>query len=154
MRAVIRFFMTASMVASSLGCSEPNTLSGSISQSHDLSFDAVQLQLLSQQQAYELKYTKALDSGDDDVVAKVVFDRPAAGVTAEEELDLLALGGIVERVTAANDTFPAGLERANVTFTSGGNDADEATTGSFASTFDNGKTLNGTFEVELAVVDF
>lgn len=136
------------------GCAEPNTLTGSISSSHDLTFDQVQLTLLSGQGAYELKYLLALEGGGDDVVAKVVFDEPADGVSADAELDLLELNGKVERITAANDPFPAGLEKANATFTIASNKNGEQNVGSFASTFDNGKTLNGTFDVELEVVDF
>jgi hypothetical protein len=145
-------FPLAALVAS--GCAEPNTLTGSIDQSHDLSFETVQLQLLTGQGAYELKYLKALEGGGDDTVAKVVFDQPEGGVVVDEELDLVALNGRVERITAANDPFPAVLQKANATFAAGGNDADEATSGSFAATFDNGKTLNGTFETTLKVIDF
>ncbi len=136
-------------------CAEPNTLTGSISQSHDLSFDAVELRLLSEQQVYELKYLKALEGGgEDDKVAKVVFDQPEGGVVVGAELDLLSLSGSVQRTTAANDPFPTGLTTAIAVFAAGGNEAGETTTGKFATTFDNGKTLNGTFETELLTVDF
>ena len=151
MRLFVCAFAASLFVA---GCDEPNSLSGSISTSHDLTFETVHLSLLSGQGAYELKYLLPLEGGGDDVVAKVVFDRPEGGIVVDEELDLLTLNGKVERVTAANDPFPAGLEKANVTFSAGGNEAGEESVGEFASTFDNGKTLNGTFDVELEVVDF
>ena len=136
------------------GCAEPNSLTGSIDQSHDLGFETVELRLLSGQLAYELKYLKALEGGGDDTVAKVVFDQPAGGVVVDAELDLLQLNGRVERITAANDPFPAVLQKASATFAAGGNDAGDPTTGSFAATFDSGKTLNGSFDVALEVVDF
>lgn len=129
-------------------------MTGSIDQSHDLTFETVQLQLLTGQGAYELKYLKALEGGGDDTVAKVVFDQPEGGAVVDEELDLIALNGRVERITAANDPFPATLTKANAVFAAGGNENDEATSGNFAATFDNGKTLNGSFDVELEVVDF
>jgi hypothetical protein len=137
-----------------VGCDEPNTLTGSISQSHDLTFDDVSLRLFSEQGTYELKYTKALEGGGDDVVAKVVFDQPEGGVTADDELDLLALHGTIERITAADDPFPDGLDKANAVFSAGGNDDGEDSVGEFSSTFANGKTLNGTFSTPLEVVDF
>lgn len=151
MRIVAAVFIGSLFAAS---CAEPNTLEGSISQSHDLTFDTVSVRLLSQQKVYEIKYLKALDSGDDDVVAKVVFNQPDGGAEADAALDLLELEGKVERITAANDPFPDGLDKANAVFTSGGNDDGEATVGSFASTFDNGKTLNGAFDADLEIVDF
>lgn len=138
----------------SIGCAEPNTLTGSIEQSHDLTFDSVSVRLLTDQQVYEIKYLLALEGGGDDVVAKVVFNQPTDGIVLDEQLDLLDLAGKVERITAANDPFPGGLEKANATFTAGGTEADQQTTGEFATTFDNGKTLNGTFDAPLEVVAF
>ena len=136
-----------------VGCAEPNSLSGSIDSSHDITFDAVGLRLFTDQQAYELKYTKLLDSGDTDVVAKVVFDVPAESVALGTAIDLLTVNGKVERVTAANDPFPD-LETGSLTFTAGGSDEGSTTTGEFASTFTNGRTLNGTFEAELEFASF
>lgn len=136
-----------------VGCAEPNSLSGSIDSSHDLTFDAVGLRLFTDQQAYELKYTKLLDSGDTDVVAKVVFDVPSESVALGTAIDLLNTNGKVERITAANDPFPE-LESGSITFTAGGADEGAATTGEFASTFTNGRTLNGTFDAELEFASF
>jgi hypothetical protein len=135
-----------------VGCAQPNSLSGSIDSSHDLTFDAVGLRLLTDQEVYELKYTKLLDSGDTDVVAKVVFDKPAS-ITLGTAVDLAASNGEVERITAANDPFPE-LESGSITFATGAAEAGEATTGEFASTFTNGRTLNGTFDVELEFASF
>jgi len=137
-----------------LGCAEPNTLSGSISQSHDLTFEEVQLRLLSGQAVYELQYLLPLEGGGNDVIAKIVFNQPEGGIKLGDELDLKTLNVKVERITAGNDPFPAGLEKAVATFTEGGSDDGEATKGEFSSTFDNGKTLNGTFEGDLEVIDF
>lgn len=149
------FFCAAALSFCSLsGCAEPNTLTGSIDQSHDLTFDSVELRLLTGQSVYELRYLLALEGGGDDVVAKLVFDQPEGGIKVGEQLDLLTLGAKVERITAANDPFPAELDKANATFTAGGKEADEQTTGEFSSTFNNGKTLNGTFDVALEVVEF
>ncbi len=136
-----------------VGCAQPNSLSGSIGSSHDITFDAVGLRLFTDQQAYELKYTKLLDSGDTDVVAKVVFDVPSASVAAGTAIDLLENNGKVERITAANDPFPD-LASGSITFTAGGADEGSTTTGEFASTFANGRTLNGTFDTELEFASF
>jgi hypothetical protein len=136
-----------------VGCAEPNSLSGSIDSSHDLTFDAVGLRLFTDQKAYELKYTKLLDSGDTDVVAKVVFDVPSESVPLGTAIDLLDTNGKVERITAANDPFPD-LESGSITFAAGGSDEGSTTTGEFASTFTNGRTLNGTFETELEFASF
>lgn len=141
------------VVGLGVGCAEPNSLSGSIDSSHDITFDTVGLRLFTDQQAYELKYTKLLDSGDTDVVAKVVFDVPAEPVALGSPIDLLATNGKVERITAANDPFP-GLESGSITFTAGGSDEGSTTTGEFASTFTNGRTLNGTFDTELEFASF
>ena len=65
------------------GCEGPNALKGSITDSHDLSFDTVRLRLFTDQLAYELRYEKALDGGDQDIVAKVVFDVPEGGVVID-----------------------------------------------------------------------
>lgn len=150
MRCIAGFFI-ALFVA---GCPASNTLTGSISQSHDLSFDTVALKLLTGQLAYELKYLLPLEGGGEDVVAKIVFNQPAGGVVVDQEIDLVAVAGRVERVTAANDPFPAGLTTAQATFSVGGNEGGESTAGKFAATFDNGKTLNGSFETVLEIVDF
>ena len=137
----------------SLGCDEPNSLTGSITDSHDLGFDTVRLRLLTDQQAYELRYDKALAGGSQDIVAKVVFDVPADGVTVDDTLDLLSLSGQVERITAKNDPFPA-VQRADLTFNTGGVDDNDTTSGAWGATFDNGKTINGTFEVSLEYASF
>jgi hypothetical protein len=135
------------------GCAEPNTLTGSITDSHDLSFDTVQLRLFTDQQAYELRYEKALESGDQDIVAKVVFDVPEGGVVLDEQFDVLAEDGRVERITAKNDPFPS-VEDADFIFTAGGVEDGAATTGSWGATFDNGKTISGTFEAALEHASF
>lgn len=152
---LVRSALLLVVVGASLavGCDEPNTLTGSISESHDLSFDSVELRLLTDQQALELRYLKALDSGDNDIVAKIVVDVPEGGVSVDEEIDLLEHNGAVDRVTARNDPFPA-LDRGSLTITSGGVDDGEDSVGDFASTFVNGKTLNGTFAVPLEHVSF
>ncbi len=138
----------------SIGCAEPNTLTGSIEQSHDLTFDSVSLRLLTDQKVYQLEYRLALEAGGNDIVAKLVFEQPEGGAAAGDDLDLLTLNAKVERITTANDPFPEDLEKANATFTAGGNEADDQTTGEFASTFGNGKTLNGTFDIPLEVEAF
>jgi len=148
-------FIAALVVGSAAGagCAEPNTLTGSITDSHDLSFDTVQLRLFTDQQAYELRYEKALESGDQDIVAKVVFDVPEGGVVLDEQFDVLAEDGRVERITAKNDPFPS-VEDADFTFTAGGVEDGAATTGSWGATFDNGKTISGTFEATLEHASF
>jgi hypothetical protein len=141
------------LVGLGIGCAEPNSLGGSITESHDLSFDTVRLRLLTDQQAFELRYEKALDSGDQDIVAKLVVDVPEGGLVLEEQLDVLALNGRVERITAKNDPFPA-VERADLTFTAGGVEDGEESVGSWGATFENGKTISGTFETPLEHASF
>lgn len=136
-----------------VGCAEPNSLGGSITDSHDLTFDSVRLRLLTDQQAFELRYEKALDSGDQDIVAKLVVDVPEGGLVLDEQLDVLALNGRVERITAKNDPFPT-VERADLTFTAGGVEDGEESVGSWGATFDNGKTISGTFQTPLEHASF
>ena len=143
----------ASVLLATMGCEEPNSLTGSITDSHDLAFDTVRLRLFTDQEAYELRYEKALEGGAQDIVAKVVFDVPAGGIVIDSAIDLLPLEGRVERITAKNDPFP-GVERADVTFTAGGVDDGDDTTGAWGATFDNGKTISGTFEVTLEHASF
>jgi hypothetical protein len=150
-----RFIVALAVVSSALGagCAEPNSLSGSITDSHDLSFDTVQLRLFTDQQAWELRYEKALDSGDQDIVAKVVLDVPEGGLVLDAPIDVLAEDGRIERITAKNDPFPS-VEDADVTFTAGGVEDGAATTGTWGATFDNGKTISGTFEATLEHASF
>lgn len=146
--------IVGSVVGSALGgCAEPNSLTGSITDSHDLTFDTVQLRLFTDQQAFELRYEKALDSGDQDIVAKLVLDVPEGGVELDAQLDVLALNGRVERITAKNDPFPA-VERADLTFTAGGVDDGDESVGTWGATFVNGKTISGTFETPLVHASF
>jgi hypothetical protein len=141
------------MTMTTAGCDEPNTLSGSITDSHDLSFDSVRLRLFTDQDAYELRYEKLLDSGDNDIVAKVICDAPEGGITLNTAIDIIESNGNVERITARNDPFP-GVERGDLTFTSGAVDDGEVSTGEWGATFDNGKTIEGTFEIELEHASF
>lgn len=137
-----------------VGCDEANSLTGSISESHSLIFDSVELRLFTDQQTYELRYLLALEGGDDqDIVAKIVVDVPEGGMTLDDDIDIPANDGQVERITAKNDPFP-GIEKALLTFTAGGIDDGDDSVGNFATTFVNGKTLNGTFEVPLAHESF
>jgi hypothetical protein len=125
----------------------PNSLSGSIESSHNLTFDRIELRFFTDQRAYQLDYLKNLEEGGNDVVAKIVFDEPEGGVVTGEDIDIAANNGIVERVTSAGDIFPP-LQEGVFTFTSGGVDEGPAV-GTFFTTFDSGQTLNGTFEGEL-----
>jgi hypothetical protein len=132
----------------------PNYLEGSISESHDLSFDAVSLRYLPDQQVFQLAYFKALDAGAD-TVAKITFNEPAGGVVPNQPISLIApeADAVVERVTAAGDTFPPTLREGQFLFF---NDdvVNETVRGEFASTFDNGKTLNGGYEAVLKECSF
>lgn len=139
--------------ACATACAGPDSLTGSISESHDLGFDTVGLRLFTDQDAYELKYEKLLDSGDRDVVAKVVFDTPADGLVLDRDIDLPLNGGQVERITAANDPFP-GLDTGRIVFSAGGVDDGELSTGEFSVLFVNGKSLEGTFSVTLEHASF
>jgi hypothetical protein len=134
------------------GCLVDNTLTGSIDQSHDLSFDRVELRLLTDQAVYELKYLQPLEAGGDDLVARVVVDQPAPFAPGTP-IDLVAGNGRVDRVTAANDPFPE-LQAGTFTVAGGGVAQDEDTRGDFAATFTNGRTLNGTFRAPLVLLAF
>lgn len=154
---LLALFTVAALAA---GCPPPpNFLDGSIKQSHDLTFDTVELRLLTDQRVFQLSYFKNLEKNNPaagvDTVVKLTFNEPAGGVTVDKEIDLLAAetAGRVERVTAANDTFPASFTSGTVTFHKA--PAVNATTnGEFAITFDNGKTLDGTFETKVQTASF
>jgi hypothetical protein len=133
-------------------CAADNTLTGSIEQSHDLTFERVELRLLTDQAVYELKYLQPLDSGGDDLVARVVVDQPVP-FAAGTAIDLVVGNGRVDRVTAANDPFPE-LAAGTLTISAGGGVEGEDTRGEFASTFGNGRTLNGTFRAPITLVAF
>lgn len=152
-----RLFALAALIALA-GCGDPpNLLDGSIKQSHDLTFDAVELRYLSDQAVYQLSYFNSLDEAGTsaDTVAKVTFNEPAGGVVVEQPIDLLApeSAGNVERVTAKDDPFPSDLEKATATFFTTPV-IGEIAKGEFAITFANGKTLNGAFETELIEASF
>jgi hypothetical protein len=135
------------------GCPEGgNTLEGSISESFDLTFDRTQLRRVNGV-TLQLDYLRDIEGSDiPDVICKIVVDTPEGGFPAGEPVSIIENNGIIERRAVGGEDFPA-LELANITFDVGGNDPGEAV-GSFASTFDNGKTLNGTFETELEDVEF
>lgn len=136
-----------------VGCGRPpNSLDGSIGASVDLAFDRVELRHFPSQERVQLDYLKDLEGGNiPDVVAKVVVGVPAGGFVIGEAHALDPASDVVERVVAKGDAYPD-LERGQITFDEGGAAAGPAK-GSFATTFVNGKTLNGTFDVEVEDVD-
>ena len=135
------------------GCpSGGDTLEGSMSESFDLAFDRTQLRRINGV-TIQLQYLRDIEGSTiPDVVCKIVFDTPAGGIPEGEAIDIITNNGIIERVAVGGEDFPA-PELANITFDSGGNEPGAAA-GSFASTFDNGKTLNGTFEADLEELEF
>ena len=149
------FAVAAAFVAVSAsflgGCAADNTLTGSIGTSHDLTFDDVTLRIFGDQQAIELKYLHALEGGGDDIVAKVVFDEPDGRVDLDEDIDLVGHNGVVERITAKNDPFPA-MQSGTLTFTAA--DDQQFIRGHFNTTFENGRTLNGTFAATMTEASF
>lgn len=150
MRHAIRLFALANLVVTVAACGDPpNHLEGSISSNVSLDFDETRL-IRYPDLAVQLEYLKVIETGSD-VVAKIVFDTPEGGVKAGEPIDLLEHDGVVERIVAAGDTFPA-MDTGTLTFDEGG-DAPGPASGNFAVTFDNGRTLNGQFQVELEDVD-
>ncbi|HEY4223948.1 MAG TPA: hypothetical protein VGO62_21480, partial [Myxococcota bacterium] len=64
-----------------------------------------------------------------------------------------AINGTCTRVTAAGDTFPETMKKAEVTFHSDAKVGADVT-GEFAVTFDNGETLFGTFDTKLTSASF
>ena len=142
-----------SFLAVFLGCPKgPNFLEGSISESHDLAFDRVEVRSLSDQNRYEVGYFLDLEGGGADTVARIVIDAPEGGAKAGKAIDILEAGGVVQRVTAANDNFPE-LESGNITFATDPV-IGEKSSGEFATVFINGKTLNGGFESEVVECTF
>jgi hypothetical protein len=136
-----------------VGCGRPpNSLDGSVGATVDLTFDSVELRFFAEQERVQLDYLKELPGGAiPDVVAKVVVGVPAGGFPAGEPHAMDPASDVVERVVAKGDQY-ADLERGEITFDEGGAAAGPAK-GSFAATFVNGKTLNGTFDVEVEVVE-
>jgi len=134
------------------GCpEEPNSLEGSIDETMSLDFDRTEMRRYDGV-TIQLDYIKELESGDLDIIAKIVFDTPEGGIVVDEGIDILANNGIIERVASDGLDFPP-LEQATITFSSGGTEAGAAT-GRFTATFDNGKTLGGNFDTELEDVEF
>jgi hypothetical protein len=147
-----RLLPSLALVLVAAACGDPpNHLEGSISSNVSLEFDHTRL-IRYQDLSLQLEYLKTLEGGGgDDVVVKIVFDTPEGGVVAGEAIDLKAHDGVVERIVAEGDAFPP-FDTGNITFDEGGN-APGPAKGSFAVTFDNGRTLNGLFEVELEDVE-
>ena len=133
----------------------PNFLDGSIKESHDLSFDKVEVRFFPEQATFEVAYFKELsDDGSTgvDTVAKLVFAQPEGGVVVDEPIRLDPAVDVMDRVTADQDVFP-GLREGEVTFSAPAA-VGETTAGEFSTTFTNGKTLNGGFEGELLSCSF
>lgn len=125
----------------------PNFLDGSIKESHDLSFDSVEVRFFPEQERFEIAYFKQLSEDGStgvDTVAKLVFSQPEGGVVVDTAIALDPAADVVDRVTAADDPFP-GLREGEVTFSAAAK-VGETTSGEFSTTFSNGKTLNGGFE--------
>ncbi|MCC7108792.1 MAG: hypothetical protein IT382_05860 [Deltaproteobacteria bacterium] len=146
----------AAALALATGCPPPpNFLDGSIKESHDLAFDTVEVRFFPEQVRFEIAYFKQLSEDGStgvDTVAKLVFTQPEGGVIVDEAIALDPAADIMERITAADDPFPA-LREGEVTFAAAAT-VGETTSGSFATTFNNGKTLNGGFEGELLSCSF
>ena len=148
---LVRSLAALTLLVGLAACGDPpNHLEGSIGANVSLEFDRTRL-VRYPTLALQLEYLKALEGGGDDIVAKLVFDTPEGGIKPGARIDLAEHNGVVERIVAAGDAFPA-YDTAHVTFDEGGNDPGPAN-GSFAVTFENGRTLNGTFEVELEDVE-
>lgn len=152
----IRLVVTAGLLLLAAACPPPaNFLDGSIKESHDLSFDTVEVRFFPEQTMFEIAYFKELaDDGSTgvDTVAKLVFTQPGSGVVVDEAITLDPAVDVMQRITAADDPFP-GLREGEVTFSTAAT-VGETTAGDFSTTFTNGKTLNGAFEGELRSCSF
>lgn len=153
----LKLIATAGALLLATACPPPpNFLDGSIKESHDLSFDTVEVRFFPEQERFEIAYFKQLsDDGSTgvDTVAKLVFSQPEGGVVVDQAIPLDPAADVIERVTAADDGFPADLREGEVTFSAAAK-VGETTAGEFSSTFSNGKTLNGGFEGELLSCSF
>jgi hypothetical protein len=160
MKTIIIVAAAAVACGLAAGCGpQPNSLEGSISESHDLHFDEVELRFFTDQSVYQLSYFNSLDKDDPtagkDTVAKITFDEPEGGVKVDAEIDLKADAeeARIERVTAKNDVFPTDFDKGVLTFHTKA-EAKKTVSGEFAVTFNNGKTLDGTFETKLENASF
>ncbi|MBI1947086.1 MAG: hypothetical protein HYS27_15420 [Deltaproteobacteria bacterium] len=151
-----RLIVTAALSLLASACPPPpNFLDGSIKESHDLSFDLVEVRFFPEQAMFEVAYFKELSEDGStgvDTVAKLVFAQPEGGVVVDQAIPLDPARDVLERVTADQDVFP-GLREGEVTFSAAAT-VGETTAGEFSTTFTNGKTLNGAFEGELLSCSF
>jgi hypothetical protein len=152
---MIRLLAAPVLVMSLLcaGCEEePNLLEGSVSQNFDLDFDDVRFVRINGD-TYQLEYLLTLESGGQNVICKIVFDEPEGGIPLETDVDIVANNGIIERIAGDGD-FPL-PDSAIIRFFEFNEPGDEPgfADGEFAITFEDGKTLNGNFEVALEDVD-
>jgi hypothetical protein len=132
--------------ASGCGAGECNRLFGSAesSGSYDLVFEAVEINRQESADgkldAMTISYVRGGKDGRQ-IPVKVIAKAPVA---SGEKKDIAnAAGGGITRAMVDHSTFPA-LTAGNVTFEPLGNPGEQAE-GTFYTTFENGRTLNGDF---------
>jgi hypothetical protein len=156
MKTFIRRLILSSLCTSSLwsGCTgDANALTGSIEETHDLTFDSTTFLFLSEQKRFDFRYENSIEgSQGKDIVAKLVFSSPPSGVVVNQAIDLgnADIDAKVERITSGNDDLPE-FKSGSVTFTAGdfAQQNDGVMEGTFATTLENGKSLNGSFSGNL-----
>lgn len=126
-----------------------NQLSGSVASQDDLQFDEVQARKFPGGEI-QIRYRRTRNGGDE-IVAQVSVLPPAEGIKYGEDIDLKTHSGAVNRVVQSGSDFPP-LKSGQIRFDSGAVKSGEATRGRFNATFDNDKTLNGSFDATLEEV--
>ncbi|MEW5850136.1 MAG: hypothetical protein AB2A00_15205 [Myxococcota bacterium] len=128
-----------------------NQLSGSIASAEDLQFDEVDARKFPSGEI-QIRY-KRNRNGNNEIVAQVSVLPPAEGIRYGQDIDLPSNRGAVNRVVQSAADFPP-LKSGSIRFDSGAVNSGDATRGRFNATFENDKTLNGTFDAQLEVVGF
>ncbi|MBI5496542.1 MAG: hypothetical protein HY904_16085 [Deltaproteobacteria bacterium] len=126
-----------------------NTLEGSVGSQQDLQFDEVEIRRFPGGEI-QVRY-KRTSGGNNEIVAQVTVQVPSEGITYGRDIDLTTHNGSVTRVIQDGTDYPP-LKSGSIRFDSGGVNDGDATRGRFAATFDNDRTLNGTFDAKLQVV--
>jgi len=143
------------LLTSLAGCSGlpnplANSLEGTIGSSEDLNFDEVQVRRFATGEI-EVRYVRNKD-GNSEVVAKVTVKTPTEGISYGREIELLSNDGVISRAVQDAEDFPE-LKSGSITIDAGGIKAGDATRGKFAAVFMNDKTIKGTFEADLTMVE-
>lgn len=127
-----------------------NTLEGTVSSSADLRFDQVEVRKFGSGEM-QVRYLRK-SGGNDEIVCQVTVTPPSGGVQYGQDIDLPSNNGTVNRIIQSGSDYPP-LKSGKVRFDSGGQNDGQRTRGRFNATFENDKTLNGSFDGKLKVLN-